>query len=299
MKEVHSIAVAEGGEYGRRLVRYLENHVPPSVRIYHYTRPDTLLTMKSDADYYLVDSSYATVSDRLTESEDNSMFPIVEKSGHRILITDEKQEGAFCRTEPPAKLLNMMGITMDKESNPEKNMLKTCKITAIYSPVYEDRLATIAMTLMKEGDLYLGFEDLGPGFDHKANVGDLCYYIHLRDDHILDTMEELCDHSTGIYRLDSPDLFFCLKELTIEDYRWFFDRIRMSKRFAGVFLGIGNGMIANPAIFELFDSILLLDSVERDRQHALCGRLKQALTSDTIDYRGEIREYYPEQIPEG
>lgn len=291
MKEVHSIAVAEGNEFGRRLVRYLENHVPPSVRVYHYTTQDALLSMKGDADYYLLDPSLAPVGDLSADHED--------KKPNCILLTDEKQEGAFCRTDPPAILLDMMGISADLQGAAEKNVLKPCRITAIYSPVYEERLTTIAMTLMKEGDLYLGLEDLGPDSGHQANVGDLCYYIHLRDDHILDTMEELCDHSAGIFRLDSPDLFFCLKELTLEDYRWFFDRLRMSRRFAGVFLGIGNSIIANPAMFELFDCVLLLDSVERERQHALCARLKQALTSEAIDYRGEIRMMYPDQMGEG
>ena len=299
MKEVHSIAVAEGSEFGRRLVRYLENHVPPSVRVYHYTTQDALLSMKGRADYYLLDPSFAPALDLEAEDEDKDPPGISEESPHCILMTEEKQEGAFCRTDPPITLLDMMGISADPQGVLERNVLKPCRITAIYSPVYEARLTTIAMTLMKEGDLYLGLEDLRPDSGHKANVGDLCYYIHLRDDHILDTMEELCDHSAGIYRLDSPDLFFCLKELTLEDYRWFFDRLRMSRRFAGVFLGLGNSIIANPAIFELFDRILLLDSVERERQHALCARLKQALTSEAIDYRGEIRMMYPDQMGEG
>ena len=28
MRDIHTIAVGESGEYGRRLVRYLERHVP-------------------------------------------------------------------------------------------------------------------------------------------------------------------------------------------------------------------------------------------------------------------------------
>ena len=294
MKEVRAIAVGEGGEYGRRLVRYLERHVPASVRIYHYTRPEALSSKKERADYYILDPAF--------QREGGQDFP-EEIRENSIILTDEDRECSdqeeqvfFSRIRPPAELLDLMGLSGPDGSGWMEDRLTECRITALYSPVYESQLMKMAMTMMDKGDLYLGFEDLGPGSGHQTDVGDLCYYIHIRDDHILDNMEDLCDRSTGIFLLDSPDLFFCLKELTAEDYRWFFDRLRESRRYAAVYAGVGNVFLSDPRVLDLFDSILLVDSLDRDRQHALCGRVKNALQAESIDFRGQIRECLREEI---
>ena len=291
MKEAHSIVIGEGGEYGRRLVRYMESRIPPSVRIYHYTSPEAMASMKESADYYLLDRAFAEAADK------KGIINRKEEAG-RILLSDTPAEGEeyFLRTEPPGRLLSRMGFPAEKDIGGEDNKLSKCRITAVYSPVYENDIMKIAMTFMEEGDLYLGFEDLGPADGHEANVGDLCYYIHIRDEHIVDTMEDLCHHVSGIFRLDSPSLFFCLKELDGEDYHWFFDSLRLSRRYAGVYLGVGNSFLSDTDRFALFDRIILIDSVERARQHAFCARFKQALLSDSIDFRGEIREYLREDF---
>ena len=294
MRDIHTIAVGESGEYGRRLVRYLERHVPPSVRIYHFTRQDAMKEMKERADIYVIDPAFAgLISEKEGDGEGH------DSTGGRacIYLTDEERgENSFSRTDPPKMLLGMMGLTEEGEDHWEGGSLRPCRITVLYSPAYEEDLMTLAMARMEEGDLYLGFEDLGPGNDSRANVGDLCYYIHLRDEDVLDIMEEMCDRSTGIFRLDSPDLFFCLKELTYEEYQWFFDRLRASRRFAGVYVGAGSGFLADPRSFNLFDRVVLIDSLERGRQHAVCARLRKALRSETIDYRGEIQDCNREEI---
>ena len=40
------------------------------------------------------------------------------------------------------------------------------RLTMIYSPVYEEKLKEIARSFMKEGDVYIGAEDLG----YKENI---------------------------------------------------------------------------------------------------------------------------------
>lgn len=294
MKDIHTIAVGESGEYGRRLVRYLEKHVPASIRIYHFTRQDAMEAMKEKADIYVIEPAFAAAVSG-SPAEKGSYGPAGGESC--IFLTEETgEERSFSRTDSPWKLIRMMGLDDGADDAGEAGSLRPCRITAVYSPAYEEKLMTLAMTRMEEGDLYLGFEDLGPGDDSKANTGDLCYYIHLRDEGVLDIMEEMCDRSTGIFSLDSPDLFFCLKELTNEDYQWFFDRLRASRRFAGVFIGAGSSFLADPRIFSLFDRVILIDSLERGRQHAVCARLMKALRSESIDYRGHIEECFREEI---
>ena len=57
-------------------------------------------------------------------------------------------------------------------------------------------------------------------------MGDLCYYIHLREEHVMDRMRDMLVREEDIEVLHPPDMYFYLRELTKEDYIWFFDKVR-------------------------------------------------------------------------
>ena len=41
--DIHMIMIGEEGEYGRRLVRYLETHLSTAIRVYHFTTTESFL----------------------------------------------------------------------------------------------------------------------------------------------------------------------------------------------------------------------------------------------------------------
>lgn len=124
------------------------------------------------------------------------------------------------------------------------------KLTIVYSPVYDEYLEQIARSFMSSGDIYMGAEDLGyKGIDSEyeegGDMGDLCYYIHLREENILDILQDMLIPKEEVQVLHSPDLYFYLRELTKEDYAWFFDKIKKESPYREVFWGAGNCFVAN------------------------------------------------------
>lgn len=56
--DIHMIMIGEEGEYGRRLVRYLETHLSTAIRVYHFTTTESFLAFKERADIYLLDEAF-------------------------------------------------------------------------------------------------------------------------------------------------------------------------------------------------------------------------------------------------
>ena len=57
--DIHMIMIGEEGEYGRRLVRYLETHLSTAIRVYHFTTTESFLAFKERADIYLLDEAFS------------------------------------------------------------------------------------------------------------------------------------------------------------------------------------------------------------------------------------------------
>lgn len=77
--------------------------------------------------------------------------------------------------------------------------------------------------------------------------------------------------------LHSPDLYFYLRELTKEDYAWFFDKIKKESPYREVFWGAGNCFVANVDMLSFFDQVILIDSRKNPRQSIFCDRLERVL----------------------
>ena len=156
------------------------------------------------------------------------------------------------------------------------------KLTIVYSPVYDEYLEQIARSFMSLGDVYMGAEDLGyKGIDSEygegGDMGDLCYYIHLREENILDILQDMLIPKEEVQVLHSPDLYFYLRELTKEDYAWFFDKIKKESPYREVFWGAGNCFVANVDMLSFFDQVILIDSRKNPRQSIFCDRLERVL----------------------
>ena len=54
--DIRTIIIGEAGEYGKRLVRYLEIHLSSAVRVYHFTTAEGMVSFKEEAEIYLLDN---------------------------------------------------------------------------------------------------------------------------------------------------------------------------------------------------------------------------------------------------
>lgn len=298
--DIHMIMIGEEGEYGRRLVRYLETHLSTAIRVYHFTTTESFLAFKERADIYLLDEAFFQ---RLSEEKQNVLL----REKRLILLTAQEEEGTFCKYHNPKELLDRLSRFSDemeelarREDRREEERVEgrekgretaRTRLTMIYSPVYEEKLKEIARSFMKEGDVYIGAEDLGykeniSAYGQGSDMGDLCYYIHLREEHVMDRMRDMLVREEDIEVLHPPDMYFYLRELTKEDYIWFFDKVRKEGTYREVFWGAGMGFVSDLDILRCFDRIILLDSRENIRLNLFCDRLEKVLNLRSF-HRGQ------------
>lgn len=190
--DIRTIIIGEAGEYGKRLVRYLEIHLSSAVRVYHFTTAEGMVSFKEEAEIYLLDERFFK---ELSEEKQKFL-----KQKKLILLTWREEQGSFCKYDNPKKLLDMLSDFTDYNSDLSDLAAELkdtpTKLTIVYSPVYDEYLEQIARSFMSSGDIYMGAEDLGyKGIDSEyeegGDMGDLCYYIHLREENILDILQDM------------------------------------------------------------------------------------------------------------
>lgn len=300
---IHTIMIGERGEYGRRLVRYLEDHLPVATRVYHFTTAEAFLLVKDVADIYLMEQSFF-------EELPEERRAFLKEEGKLILLAEQERDDAFCKYHNPQELLEMMeklsGEVRDLQEfskGDEEGVGIQTQLIIVYSPVYDGELKTIAHSMMRAGDVYIGAEDLGykePFAESGMNgdMGDLCYYIHLREEDIMSRFQELLIKEEDIEVLYPPDMYFYLRELTREDYLWFFNKVKKESHYRQIFWGAGNGFVADLDLLRCFDRIVLIDSRENERQNIFCDRLEKIMNIRLTEQDG-WRRLYREDVLNG
>ncbi|MCD8019303.1 MAG: hypothetical protein LUF92_06875 [Clostridiales bacterium] len=296
-----TIAIGEDSEYGQRLRKYLEAHWSEPLRIFSFTSPETLLECKDDVDCYLLGESFYA---KLTEAGEGNGFPAFQD--RTILLSDteggdEEDDAAddvnrFCRYHAPIELLDMLrgmkhvtGILSDKGRN-----LYT--VTAVYSPIYDSELKRIASQFMKQGDLYLGMEDVGNFDRNNGHMGDLCYYIGLGDEDIFARVKESAREEDGVLFVDSPDLYYDLLEISVEEYRQFFCELKEGECCRNIYVGLGSGVLAHIYPHAVFDHFILIDSKENQRLQAACDYFERTVQSGVKLFTAHFERRYREDI---
>ncbi len=285
------IIIGEEGEYGRRLARYLEGKLPDRIRLVHCSREDYLPQPGDQGDIYILGDAFY---ERLQQDKNWS-----ERGAGMIHLTYEEDEGdrTFCRYHAPGELLDQIRkrtFPAIREEDGYKSL--NSPILGLYSPVYEEAMMKIAAGYLTEEDLFLGLEDLGEGKRQEPDMGDMCYYIHLREEKILSVMEGLLQKGESFRYLNSPAMYFYLRELTPEDYQWFFSKLRSSGTYGKVMFAMGNGFASDPAVFSMFDRMILVDSREIERQHRFCERMRDFLKGEYCAFRGEVDVVCKEEL---
>ena len=288
---IKRIIIGEEGEYGRRLTRYLERKLPERIRLVHCTREDYLPVPEEGGDLYILgDPFYEQV---LSEEKWISAQPDMI----HLTYEDSQKDRDFCRYHAPRDLLDQIRSRGQPALQEEAGYKPvSTAILGLYSPVHEEHMLEIAAHYLSEKDVYLGVEDLGEGIRQKPDMGDLCYYIHLREEKILSVLEDLLQQGEGMRYLDSPAMYFYLRELTLDDYQWFFTRLRTSGRYGKVMFGMGNGFSSDPSVFSMFDRMILIDSRNLERQHRFCERMSDFLQGEFSSFRGEVEAIFKEDL---
>lgn len=215
-----SICICDEEEYGSRLARYLERKL---VSATVFIRQFTDVTGIGDDDVVII-------SEELYETmEEKPDRPGV------IVIRRVPAAGEYSRFDPPSLLTAMIEARMGV--SPQEGQPRECEISLVFSLVCNGRAKRAALELAQQRygeSLILGMEDLGPGGMEK-----LCYYIHIREKEIVDRIREICRMEEGCFVIDSPDWFYTLMELSKEDLRWFFDRLRENGSYRNIYLLTG------------------------------------------------------------
>ena len=280
---IKRIIIGEEGEYGRRLARYLERKLPERIRLVHCTREDYLPSPEDGGDIYILGDAFYERAMRGENWEGNRRDLI------HLTYEDCDGEQDFCRYHAPGELLEQIrnrGQPCLQEETDYKS--PGTSVVGLYSPVYEKDLLEIAAAFLTERDLFLGVEDLGDGLRQEPDMGDLCYYIHLREEKILSVMDSMLQQTASFRYLKSPAMYFYLRELTPQDYQWFFSRLRTAGCYEKIMFGMGNGFASDPAIFSMFDRLILIDSRDSARQHRFCERMREFLNGEFCAFRGQV-----------
>ena len=87
--DIRTIIIGEAGEYGKRLVRYLEIHLSSAVRVYHFTTAEGMVSFKEEAEIYLLDERFFK---ELSEEKQKFL-----KQKKLIILTWREDQGSFCK----------------------------------------------------------------------------------------------------------------------------------------------------------------------------------------------------------
>lgn len=142
--DIRTIIIGEAGEYGKRLVRYLEIHLSSAVRVYHFTTAEGMVSFKEEAEIYLLDERFFK---ELSEEKQKFL-----KQKKLILLTWREEQGSFCKYDNPQKLLDMLSDFTDYNSDLSDLAAELkdtpTKLTIVYSPVYEKGFQNLLQSMM-------------------------------------------------------------------------------------------------------------------------------------------------------
>ena len=129
------------------------------------------------------------------------------------------------------------------------------RVYAVYSPLGRSGKTSFALAFAKKYSFfYFGMEEYGIQGERIHSVDEILYYIQNRKTDIVKILLEYGKEWQGVQMIDSPYLFYDLKKLTMEDYRWFINKIRQEE-FPSLFVDLGTGCLPDFEFLDLFDRI--------------------------------------------
>ena len=295
------IIIGDEQEYTKRLSDYLMRHMPSDVRIYTFSTAQHLLEDKNQADLYLFGEDFYEEFCKLGGDLKDSDICILSK---------EPGKQGFCRMDSPARLVSLLLQRLSMTQNKQMSEDKAHRLIAVYAPFSEMSLKDWVIPMMHPGDLYLGFEDVGeairqrtsarernPLFSDgnniikmskkveamavkKTDMTELCYYIRLHEKDVMTHLDQMVCTQDGRFYVDSPPSFFDTLGLQEKDYRWFLEYLKAESVYTDIYIGLGAASIPSLEYFQIFQGLILLDQIRREKVHLFCDKLVDLLVSE-------------------
>lgn len=178
--------------------------------------------------------------------------------GQEVSFVPDKasREGIYLY-QPADRIYEEMLRWMTKEQIcselPERNEKY---IFAVYSPLGRSGKTSFALAYAKKFSFfYIGMEDYGLPGESEHNMSEILYHICNHKGRIAQIVQESSETWQEIQMLRAPILFQDLKQLSVQDYEWFFQQLRMEEKFPSVIVDLGTGCLSDFEMFTLFDKV--------------------------------------------
>lgn len=280
---MRTVAIGVSGEYGIRLVRFFENHLSKDIHIVRCTDPEQFLETVSQESFCIIEKTF---------------IEVLEKEYARVIFLGEREaENTFCKYHSPIKLAKQIEEYFQEDviENVSKEG-RSATLIAIYSPIYVAGMQEIAMRYMTEGSLCLGMEDLGEAKEESSNMGALCYYIHLRKEDVTKQMQQMMNILEGRYFISSPNLYYDLADLSLEDLEWFFNKVKEMSEYQTIYVLLGSVAVKNVDIFRSFDQIIMVGKKHHRKLNQFWECFQQIIASYQIYPKKGLSMIYQEEM---
>lgn len=190
------------------------------------------------------------------------------------LCKEEGEEGIY-KYQPASDIILELQKALEKEYcikkfESEKKDIE-CRMIGVYSPIGRSGKTNLALALAKEtGSLYIGMEEYSNLVEGRTTMSDFCYWIRKKEEMIVRKVEEHTMIENEVAKLVSPITYMDLKELTVEEYAWFFEKLKQCGKFRKIVVDIGSGSLCSYSFFALFHQIfvpVLPDISSEKEQH--------------------------------
>lgn len=125
---------------------------------------------------------------------------------------------------------------------------------AVYSPLGRCGKTTFAKKLCERigNSLYVNWEGISECLDENGIGSWMLYCMKSRNEECLEYLQ-----ANAVASLPPPECFRDIRQIEIEDLRWFREAIQRRGQYAGVVFDIGGMALASYAVFGAFDRILI------------------------------------------
>ena len=185
--------------------------------------------------------------------------PGLSFTGKEIIFVQSRQEKGIYMYQNAEQILADMTGSMGKEG--DYNFLPAPKSEGfylVYSPLGRCGKTSFSLALARKSSFfYIGMEEYGIEGKKEHTMDEVLYYIHNRKESIEQVIRECSEEWNGIRMVSSPFCFADLKLLTMDDYRWFFNKLRESEERNSLIVDLGTGCLPGFEFFSLFDRIYI------------------------------------------
>lgn len=212
-----------------------------------------------------------TKEDRFIEYLENNSFDLalaseefdvgqIEEKVIRLCKEDGK-EGIY-KYQPASDIIREIQNFLEKEYHIKKIEYTQedmqCRMIGVYSPIGRSGKTNLALALAKEtGSLYIGMEDYSNLVEGRTTMSDFCYWIRKKEEMIVRKVEEYTIMEDEVAKLVSPLTYMDLKELTVEEYAWFFEKLKQCGKFHKIVVDIGSGSLCSYSFLALFHQVFV------------------------------------------